>query len=221
MLSINQFNTYFYYLNTILEDNVNSISYNKSKENKYTLNKVTNNLIMLYNNIFNSNKNLDLNVKNKKSNFSNNSNYSNNKLLNNQQTIEIKPFLKSVKECNELFNNDYHHDAPEFLLWLIEYLNEDLNKLTINSEINKYITLNDLNISFINKLFYGEQLSITKCLNCEYDFKRTESFNHLAVDIEQNISLTYCLKKYIKKEILKNKDKYYCENCNCLQEAEK
>lgn len=48
----------------------------------------------------------------------------------------------------------------------------------------------------------------------------SETYYHLSVGIEQNTSLTYCLKKYISKELLKNKDKFYCSKCNSLQEAE-
>lgn len=33
--------------------------------------------------------------------------------------------------------------------------------------------------------------------------------------------MIYCLEQYIKKEQLRNKDKFYCDKCNCLQEAEK
>ena len=49
----------------------------------------------------------------------------------------------------------------------------------------------------------------------------SETYYNLSVDIEQNTSLVYCLKNYIRKEQLRSKDKFLCENCNCLQEAEK
>jgi ubiquitin C-terminal hydrolase len=48
-----------------------------------------------------------------------------------------------------------------------------------------------------------------------------ETYYNLSVDVEQNTSLVNCLKNYIGKEQLRSKDKFYCEKCNCLQEAEK
>ena len=62
---------------------------------------------------------------------------------------------------------------------------------------------------------------MTKCLNCENVTEMGETYFHLSVTVEQNTSLTHCLKKYIGKELLRNKDKFYCGKCNALQEAEK
>ena len=204
MLNINQFKSnLFEIINHKTNNNTNKIDFNT----------VISNLIILSDNLSNQN----INNNNNNSNIDFNSN-NNNK--SKQNSIDIKTFLKSVRDSNELFNNDYHHDAPEFLLWLIEHIHEDLIKNKVFFNIND-ITVNNQKDTFISNLFHGEQYSITKCLNCEYNFKRKESYNNLAVDIEQNVSLTYCLKKYIKKEVMKNKDKYHCDNCNSLQEAEK
>jgi ubiquitin C-terminal hydrolase len=51
--------------------------------------------------------------------------------------------------------------------------------------------------------------------------ERTETYLNLSLDVEQNTSLTYCLKKYISKELLRSKEKFYCNVCNSLQEAER
>ena len=48
-----------------------------------------------------------------------------------------------------------------------------------------------------------------------------ETYYHLGIDIEQNTSLYYCLKEYIGKEQLRRGNKFYCDRCNALQEAEK
>lgn len=48
-----------------------------------------------------------------------------------------------------------------------------------------------------------------------------ETYYHLSLDVEQNTSLTYCLKNYFGKELLRSNDKFYCNQCNCLQEAVK
>jgi len=50
---------------------------------------------------------------------------------------------------------------------------------------------------------------------------RDESFLDLSVDIEQNCSVTGCLKHFSTSEMLCHKDKFFCDNCSSLQEAEK
>lgn len=50
---------------------------------------------------------------------------------------------------------------------------------------------------------------------------RDEPFLDISLDLDQNISLNYCLKKYSNAEMLKGSDKFDCETCKCKREAEK
>ena len=68
-------------------------------------------------------------------------------------------------------------------------------------------------------MFEGHLVSITKCQTCERMSVREESFMNLSVDIEKNVSLGYCLKKFSTKELLNKGDKFYCESCNTKQVA--
>lgn len=43
----------------------------------------------------------------------------------------------------------------------------------------------------------------------------------LSIDIEQNSSVTSCLRQFSASEMLRQKNKYFCDVCNGLQEAEK
>jgi len=43
----------------------------------------------------------------------------------------------------------------------------------------------------------------------------------LSLDIEQNSSVTSCLRQFSASEMLCHKDKFYCDECCGLQEAEK
>jgi len=63
-------------------------------------------------------------------------------------------------------------------------------------------------------MFEGQLVSITKCQTCEMTSLREESFNTLSIDIESNISLSNCLKKFSTKELLNLNDKFFCESCN-------
>lgn len=136
---------------------------------------------------------------------------------NNKATIiEAKKLLSAIKKTNQLFNNDNHHDAHEFLIWLIDYLHETYLQSVNNSKKENFLT-----ISPFSSLFMGSQVSQTKCLNCELIYNRKETFINIGIDIDNNVSLTSCLKKYTRKEYMKNNDKVYCENCNNHLEAER
>ncbi len=67
-----------------------------------------------------------------------------------------------------------------------------INADSVRLFLNNFYTL-------ISEFFEGKQSSSIKCLNCEKVTERTESYLNLSVDVEQNTSLAYCLKKYISK----------------------
>eukprot|EP00004_Rigifila_ramosa_P009453 TRINITY_DN2100_c0_g1_i1.p1 TRINITY_DN2100_c0_g1~~TRINITY_DN2100_c0_g1_i1.p1 ORF type:complete len:183 (+),score=41.80 TRINITY_DN2100_c0_g1_i1:596-1144(+) len=56
---------------------------------------------------------------------------------------------------------------------------------------------------------------------CETVTSRDESFFDLSLDIEQNTSLTGCLRSFGATETLGRKDKFFCDKCCSLQEAQK
>jgi ubiquitin C-terminal hydrolase len=40
--------------------------------------------------------------------------------------IDSKKFIQSIKKNNQEFNNEDHHDSHEFLIWLLDNLNENI-----------------------------------------------------------------------------------------------
>ncbi|KAF9991002.1 hypothetical protein BGZ75_007185 [Mortierella antarctica] len=74
---------------------------------------------------------------------------------------------------------------------------------------------------WVQKLFEGQLTNEIKCLTCEKTTSRAESFMDLSLDIEQNSSVTSCLRQFSASEMLCHKDKFYCDECCGLQEAEK
>lgn len=74
---------------------------------------------------------------------------------------------------------------------------------------------------WVQKLFEGQLTNEIKCLTCEKTTNRAESFMDLSLDIEQNSSVTSCLRQFSASEMLCHKDKFYCDECCGLQEAEK
>lgn len=50
---------------------------------------------------------------------------------------------------------------------------------------------------------------------------RDEAFLDLSIDIEQNSSVTACLRQFSASEMLCQRNKFFCDSCCGLQEAEK
>ncbi|KAA3457387.1 ubiquitin carboxyl-terminal hydrolase 3 [Gossypium australe] len=78
----------------------------------------------------------------------------------------------------------------------------------------------NLIISWSN-LKQGILTNETRCLRCETVTARDETFFDLSLDIEQNSSITSCLKNFSSTETLNAEDKFFCDKCCSLQEAQK
>lgn len=98
-----------------------------------------------------------------------------------------------------MFDNDEHHDAHEFLTWLLDQMDETLKQEGLQS--------------FVQDLFGGQLQSTFTCLCCESFSKRSEAFNNLSLDIEKNTSLNYCINRFQCKELLNKSNKLQCETC--------
>ena len=75
--------------------------------------------------------------------------------------------------------------------------------------------------TLVHQLFEGILTSETRCLTCETVSSRDESFLDLSIDIEQNSSVTACLRQFSASEMLCQRNKFFCDSCCDLQEAEK
>ncbi|EJF67507.1 cysteine proteinase [Dichomitus squalens LYAD-421 SS1] len=162
-------------------------------------------------------------------------------------TVAPKAFIDKLKELNEIFRPAQHQDAHEFLNYLLNRIMEDMEddgrKLGSNANgVEK--SGEDLSTSIatlstqpapststaqatayhstiVHRLFEGVLTSETRCLTCETVSSRDESFIDLSIDIEQNSSVTACLRQFSASEMLCQKNKFFCDSCCDLQEAEK
>ncbi|KAI8052013.1 hypothetical protein BDF22DRAFT_689552 [Syncephalis plumigaleata] len=75
--------------------------------------------------------------------------------------------------------------------------------------------------TWVHRLFEGVLTNETKCLTCETVTNRDECFLDLSIDIEQHSSVTSCLRQFSTSEMLCYKNKFFCDTCCALQEAEK
>ncbi|KAI5119724.1 hypothetical protein M0805_001437 [Coniferiporia weirii] len=158
-------------------------------------------------------------------------------------TISPRAFVEKLKKENELFRSTMHQDAHEFLIYLLNKIAEDLEEEARNAR-SRSSSGDDLsssvmssgpstlgtalsgtnsmtNSTIVHDLFEGVLTSETRCLTCETVSSRDEAFLDLSLDIEQNSSVTACLRQFSASEMLCQKNKFFCDSCCGLQEAEK
>lgn len=69
------------------------------------------------------------------------------------------------------------------------------------------------NLIIVNCSDQGILTNETRCLQCETVTARDETFFDLSLDIEQNSSITSCLKNFSSTETLNAEDKFFCDKC--------
>jgi ubiquitin carboxyl-terminal hydrolase 12/46 len=137
-------------------------------------------------------------------------------------SVPPKSFISKLRQENDLFSSYMHQDAHEFLNFMLNDVVECLRREMLDLLRRKReVPPNDQPRTFIHDLFEGELSNEVRCLCCETVTRRIESFFDLSVDIEQNSSLTACLRNFSSTELLEKQDKFYCDVCCSLQEAER
>ncbi|KAL2820233.1 hypothetical protein BDW59DRAFT_174572 [Aspergillus cavernicola] len=151
----------------------------------------------------------------------------------------IKPqhFLGVLRREHEMFRTAMHQDAHEFLNLLLNEVVANVEAASIQSASEKLLPAAESSESlqpsstsgsktpsttrWVHELFEGLLTSETQCLTCEKASQRDEVFLDLSVDLEQHSSVTSCLRKFSAEEMLCERNKFHCDNCGGLQEAEK
>jgi ubiquitin carboxyl-terminal hydrolase 9/13 len=146
-------------------------------------------------------------------------------------------FLEILRRENEMFRTPMHQDAHEFLNLLLNQVVENVEHFS-KSRVQEIGEANGLTVTsgavmpdrssaipnstgWVHELFEGTLTSETRCLTCENVSQRDEAFLDLSVDLEQHSSVTSCLRKFSEEEMLCERNKFHCDNCGGLQEAEK
>jgi ubiquitin carboxyl-terminal hydrolase 9/13 len=165
-------------------------------------------------------------------------------MAHNSKTGIVKPnkFLEILRRGNDMFNGQQHQDAHEFLNYVLNQVIENVEThqkkmLKENGSCQKISgsstpleassgastsTLTSGNAAgWIHDLFEGLLSSETKCLTCENVSRRDEQFMDLSIDLEKNSSVTSCLRNFSASEMLCERNKFHCDHCGGLQEAEK
>lgn len=166
-------------------------------------------------------------------------------IANESRTGVVSPakFLEVLRKDNEMFRTSMHQDAHEFLNLLLNEVvanvEENSKKLEAAKAMNGSAEPGGLekalgttipnttgrrtpsNTGWVHELFEGTLTSETKCLTCENVSQRDEAFLDLSVDLDQHSSVTSCLRKFSEEEMLCERNKFHCDKCGGLQEAEK
>uniref|UniRef100_A0ACB8FWN5 Ubiquitin carboxyl-terminal hydrolase 12 n=1 Tax=Sphaerodactylus townsendi TaxID=933632 RepID=A0ACB8FWN5_9SAUR len=143
--------------------------------------------------------------------------------------IPPKKFISRLRKENELFDNYMQQDAHEFLNYLLntiaDLLQEEKKQEKQNGKLQNGSIDSDegekADLTWVHEIFQGTLTNETRCLNCEAVSSKDEDFLDLSVDVEQNTSITHCLRGFSNTETLCSEYKYYCEQCRSKQEAQK
>ncbi|KAL7046767.1 hypothetical protein ACKWTF_002707 [Chironomus riparius] len=155
-------------------------------------------------------------------------------------SIAPKKFIARLRKEKEEFDNYMQQDAHEFLNFLINHINEIIlaernqgkvkastagvsiteNGSTLTNNNNSPNTATT-EPTWVHEIFQGVLTSETRCLNCETISSKDENFFDLQVDVDQNTSITHCLRCFSNTETLCSDNKFKCDNCCSYQEAQK
>ncbi|KAJ2656388.1 hypothetical protein IWW48_005065 [Coemansia sp. RSA 1200] len=145
-----------------------------------------------------------------------------------QRTGSLSPqrFIAKLKESNELFRSNAHQDAHEFLNYLLNEIVDNVDKIQREKGIDRCTgaPLKDSSKprgkTWVQTLFEGLLTNETRCLSCENITSRDETMLDVSVDIHENTSVTNCLNQFAAGELMCHNNKFHCDNCGGLQEAE-
>ncbi|KAG4121650.1 hypothetical protein ERO13_D11G222150v2 [Gossypium hirsutum] len=135
--------------------------------------------------------------------------------------IAPKRFVQRLKKQNELFRSYMHQKEAQAAKNDAE--TSSPSEKTANGPKNPQANgvKKEPLVTWVHKNFQGILTNETRCLRCETVTARDETFFDLSLDIEQNSSITSCLKNFSSTETLNAEDKFFCDKCCSLQEAQK
>jgi len=140
-------------------------------------------------------------------------------------TIAPKKFIARLRKEKVEFDNYMQQDAHEFLIFLINHINEIIvGEQPASAKTpgpGQTSRPNESPPTWINDIFQGILTSETRCLNCETVTSKDEEFCDLSIDVDQNTSVTSCLRNFSSTETLCSDNKFKCDTCSSYQEAHK
>ncbi|CAR26166.1 ZYRO0B03300p [Zygosaccharomyces rouxii] len=127
-------------------------------------------------------------------------------------------FVDILKKENVLFNTTMHQDAHEFLNFLLNELSDYLNNGAKSGKDDEEHSLN-----FIKDIFQGTLTNRVKCFTCDNITSRDEPFLDFPIEVpdDSETDIQALLQNFDQREMLSGPNKFYCNVCCGLQEAER
>lgn len=154
------------------------------------------------------------------------------------RNITPRDFKYIVGKYQPMFAGYDQQDSQEFLTFVMDGLNEGLNKVKVQPKLPDSDTdkLSDiqaadvawrrhclLNQSIIVDLFQGMLRSTLTCLTCRHRSVTFEVFMYLSLPIPSGsrCSLQDCLQEFVKAEKMTGSSRWKCPNCRMERDTEK
>ncbi|RNA25626.1 ubiquitin carboxyl-terminal hydrolase 8 isoform X2 [Brachionus plicatilis] len=150
------------------------------------------------------------------------------------RVISTHRFKFLIEEFNQLFKSNEQQDAQEFLLFLLDGLHEDLNRVRIRPKISTQDDENcespdkawkdhlSMNNSIIVDLFQGQFRSTVTCSTCGKKSVKFDAFMYLTLPIfTSKCNLHECLDLFLRSENMSGESKWKCPNCKQYRDATK
>ncbi|KAL4497886.1 hypothetical protein ABPG72_000641 [Tetrahymena utriculariae] len=161
-----------------------------------------------------------------------------------QDSASPDEFLRVISYFNKIYSSGRQQDSQEFLLYLLDQIHEDLNRVEKKPYVEQKEYFKNLNQKELEKLaadswgdylkrnksvivdlFQGQLKNTLKCLKCKTAKYQFEPFMYLTVPIpqkaENEINIQDCIEQFTEKEILDDDEKWFCPECKDFQKSEK
>uniref|UniRef100_A0A8K9V907 Ubiquitin carboxyl-terminal hydrolase n=1 Tax=Oncorhynchus mykiss TaxID=8022 RepID=A0A8K9V907_ONCMY len=127
--------------------------------------------------------------------------------------ISPRDFKVTIGKINESFSGQEQQDSQELLLFLMDGLHEDLNK----------VGRPEKEMVWGWALFQGQFKSTVQCLTCHRKSRTFETFMYLTLPLASTnkCSLQDCLKLFSKEEKMTDQNKVFCRHCKALRDSVK
>ena len=165
---------------------------------------------------------------------------------NNKSYFTPTDFKNIISQMNPLFKGVAANDSKDLILFIYETIHNEINTLPYNFiQYNLYNCNNDIdlmnfrnnyysvNSSILVDVFYFEQQSYLKCLNCNNIKISYNMTNMIIFPLEKvrqhvfqisngqknDVNLDLCFEQNQTGESLTGDNKIYCNNCHFLSDA--
>ena len=149
-------------------------------------------------------------------------------------------FKALISKMNPLFAGVQANDSKDLVLFLLETMHNELNKVKnvpqFDDNIDQYNFMKSFQSfakyfgnnfqSIISDIFYGMYNSQMKCLNCNVITHNVQCYNILIIPLEEvrkfknrmynYVTIRECFEYYQKLEYMTDQNQIYCNNCKSM-----